>query len=173
MLPFFTFFFLFLLIPPTGGNNHLQLQKIEGQKNPGPQQEEKKFPVEALAKKGAAIEVKSLKNILIFMIRHFLGQFLFVIEGYHTAYHHSNTFWGDISAADVKMEIPAPVRPLRLSILSSTSFQLDYTFWRLMRAAADLTERQKRVSCVNAFSCYVSGIIHHPCNLIRFFLLLK
>ena len=40
-------------------------------------------------------------------------------------------------AADVKMEIPALVRSLKSSILSSTSFQMGKTFWGVVSAAVE------------------------------------
>ena len=42
-----------------------------------------------------------------------------------------------LSAADVKMEIPVLVRSLKSSILSSTSFQMDKTFWGVVSAAVE------------------------------------
>lgn len=42
-----------------------------------------------------------------------------------------------VSAADVKMVILLLVRSLKSSILSSTSFQLDDTFWEFVSAAAE------------------------------------
>ena len=42
------------------------------------------------------------------------------------------------SAADVKMEIPVLVRSLKSSILSSTSFQPDETFWWVVSADVEL-----------------------------------
>ena len=42
-----------------------------------------------------------------------------------------------LSAASVKMEIPALIRSLKSSILSSTSFQLDKTFWGVISAAIE------------------------------------
>ena len=45
-------------------------------------------------------------------------------------------------AANVKMEIPAPVRLLKSSILSSTSFQMDNTFWGVGSAAVEQSRRK-------------------------------
>ena len=42
-----------------------------------------------------------------------------------------------MSAADIKMEIPVLVRSLKSSILSSTSLQMDKTFWGVVRAAVE------------------------------------
>ena len=41
------------------------------------------------------------------------------------------------SAADVKMEIPVLVQSLKSSILSSTNFQKNKTFWSVVSAAAE------------------------------------
>ena len=46
------------------------------------------------------------------------------------------------SAADVKMEIPVLVRSLKSSILSSTSFQMDKTVWRVVSAAVEQSRRK-------------------------------
>ena len=46
------------------------------------------------------------------------------------------------SAADVNMEIPVLVRSLKLSILSSTSFQMGKTNWGGVSAA--VVERSRR-----------------------------
>ena len=48
----------------------------------------------------------------------------------------------DLSAADVKMEIPALVRTLKSSILSSTSFQMGKTFWGVVSAAVEQSRRK-------------------------------
>ena len=42
------------------------------------------------------------------------------------------------SAADVKMEILVLVPSLKSNILSFTSFQMDETFWRLVKAAVKI-----------------------------------
>ena len=42
-----------------------------------------------------------------------------------------------MSAADVKMEMPVHVRSLKSSILSSASFQIGNTFWGVGSAAVD------------------------------------
>ena len=42
-----------------------------------------------------------------------------------------------LSAAKFKMEIPVLVRPLKSSILSLTSHQMDKTFWEVVSAAAE------------------------------------
>ena len=47
-----------------------------------------------------------------------------------------------MSAADVKMEIPVLVRSLKSSILSSTSFQMDKTFWGVGSAAVVQSRRK-------------------------------
>ena len=46
------------------------------------------------------------------------------------------------SAADVKMEIPVLVRSLKLSILSSTSFQMDKTVWGVVSTAVEQSRRK-------------------------------
>ena len=47
-----------------------------------------------------------------------------------------------LSAADVKMGIPVLLRILKSGILSSTSFQLDKTFWGVGRAAGEQSRRK-------------------------------
>ena len=44
--------------------------------------------------------------------------------------------------ADVKMEIPVLVRSLKSSILSSTSLQMDKTFWGMVSAAVEQSRRR-------------------------------
>ena len=46
------------------------------------------------------------------------------------------------SAADVKMEIPVLIRSLKSSILGSTSFQMDKTFWGVVSAAVEQSRRK-------------------------------
>ena len=41
------------------------------------------------------------------------------------------------SVADVKMEIPVLIRSLKSSILGSTGFQMDETFWGVVNAAVE------------------------------------
>ena len=49
--------------------------------------------------------------------------------------HYRLLDWiAEMSAADVKMEIPVLVRSLKSSILSSTSLRMDKTFWRVVSA---------------------------------------
>ena len=48
----------------------------------------------------------------------------------------------NLSAADVKMEIPVLVRSLKSSILSSTSFQMGKTFWGVASAAVEQSRRK-------------------------------
>ena len=47
-----------------------------------------------------------------------------------------------MSAADVKKEIPVLVRSLKPSILSTTSLQMDKTFWGMGRAAVEQSRRK-------------------------------
>ena len=47
-----------------------------------------------------------------------------------------------MSAADVKMEIPVPVRSLKSSILSSTTIQMDDTFRGVVSAAVEQSRRE-------------------------------
>ena len=43
--------------------------------------------------------------------------------------------------ADVKMEIPVLIRSLKSCILSSTSLQMDNTFWEVVSAAVEQSRR--------------------------------
>ena len=47
-----------------------------------------------------------------------------------------------ISVADVKMDIPGLVLPLKSSILSSTSLQLNDIFWGMLSAAVERLRRK-------------------------------
>ena len=47
-----------------------------------------------------------------------------------------------MSAGDVKMEIPVPVRSLKSSILRSTSFQMGKTFWGAVSAVVEQSKRK-------------------------------
>ena len=47
-----------------------------------------------------------------------------------------------MSAADVKMEKPVLVLSLMSRILSSTSFQMGKTFWRVVNAAVEQSRRK-------------------------------
>ena len=47
-----------------------------------------------------------------------------------------------MSAADVKMEIPVLVLSLKLSTLSSNSFQMDKTIWVVVSAAVEQSRRE-------------------------------
>ena len=53
-------------------------------------------------------------------------------------YHRSK----EVLAADVKMEIPVLVRTLKSSILSSTSFQMGKTVWRVVSAVVEQSRRK-------------------------------
>ena len=57
--------------------------------------------------------------------------------GKHYYYRNIN-----LSAADVKMEIPVLIRSLKSSILSSTTFQMGNTFWGVVSAAVEQSRRQ-------------------------------
>ena len=48
----------------------------------------------------------------------------------------------DLSAADVKMEIPVLKQSLTSSILSSSSFQMGKTFWGVVSAAVEQSRRK-------------------------------
>ena len=47
-----------------------------------------------------------------------------------------------MSAADVKMEIPVLLWSLKSSILGSTSFQMNKTFWGVVSASVEQSRRK-------------------------------
>ena len=52
------------------------------------------------------------------------------------------------AAADVKMEIPVLLQSLKSSILSSTSLQMDKTFWWEVNAAVEQSRRKANMDAL-------------------------